>query len=69
MAFLKWVDYHSQVNQIPSKHIESINRFKKRYDIKIQRCIVMADIHEPETRSYNMSQIQAKETKPDLTMP
>ena len=26
----------------------------------------MADVHEPETRSYNMSQIQAKDTKPDM---
>jgi DNA mismatch endonuclease, patch repair protein len=26
----------------------------------------MADIHEPETRSYNMSQIQAKDTKPEM---
>ncbi len=26
----------------------------------------MADVHEPETRSYNMSQIQAKDTKPEM---
>jgi DNA mismatch endonuclease, patch repair protein len=26
----------------------------------------MADVHEPETRSYNMSQIQAKDTKPEI---
>lgn len=25
----------------------------------------MTDVHEPETRSYNMSQIQAKDTKPE----
>lgn len=26
----------------------------------------MADVHEPEIRSYNMSQIQAKDTKPEM---
>lgn len=26
----------------------------------------MADVHEPETRSYNMSQIRAKDTKPEM---
>ena len=26
----------------------------------------MADVHEPETRSYNMSQIQATDTKPEM---
>ena len=26
----------------------------------------MADVHEPETRSYNMSQVQAKDTKPEM---
>lgn len=26
----------------------------------------MTDVHEPETRSYNMSQIQAKDTKPEM---
>lgn len=26
----------------------------------------MADVHEPETRSYNMSRIQAKDTKPEM---
>jgi len=26
----------------------------------------MADVHKPETRSYNMSQIQATDTKPEL---
>lgn len=26
----------------------------------------MADVHEPETRSYNMSQIKAKDTKPEM---
>lgn len=26
----------------------------------------MADVHEPETRSYNMSQIQGKDTKPEM---
>lgn len=26
----------------------------------------MADVHEPKTRSYNMSQIQAKDTKPEM---
>ncbi len=26
----------------------------------------MADVHEPEVRSYNMSQIRAKDTKPEL---
>jgi DNA mismatch endonuclease (patch repair protein) len=26
----------------------------------------MADVHEPETRSYNMSKIQAKDTKPEM---
>jgi len=26
----------------------------------------MADVHKPEVRSYNMSQIQAKDTKPEM---
>ena len=26
----------------------------------------MADVHEPKIRSYNMSQIQAKDTKPEM---
>lgn len=26
----------------------------------------MADVHEPEVRSYNMSQIKGKDTKPEL---
>ena len=26
----------------------------------------MADVHEPETRSYNMSQILGKDTKPEM---
>ena len=26
----------------------------------------MADVHEPETRSYNMSQIKGKNTKPEM---
>ena len=26
----------------------------------------MADVHEPETRSYNMSQIKGKDTKPEM---
>lgn len=26
----------------------------------------MTDVHEPETRSYNMSQIRGKDTKPEL---
>jgi DNA mismatch endonuclease (patch repair protein) len=26
----------------------------------------MADVHEPEVRSYNMSQIQGKDTKPEM---
>jgi len=26
----------------------------------------MADVHEPETRSYNMSQISGKDTKPEM---
>ena len=26
----------------------------------------MADVHDPETRSYNMSQIRGKDTKPEL---
>jgi len=26
----------------------------------------MADVHEPETRSYNMSRIQATDTKPEM---
>ncbi|MCC5907960.1 MAG: DNA mismatch endonuclease Vsr [Balneolaceae bacterium] len=26
----------------------------------------MADVHEPETRSYNMSQISGKDTKPEV---
>lgn len=26
----------------------------------------MADVHEPETRSYNMSQIRGKDTKPEM---
>ena len=26
----------------------------------------MADVHEPETRSYNMSRIQTKDTKPEM---
>lgn len=28
--------------------------------------LIMADVHEPETRSYNMSRIQAKDTKPEM---
>ncbi len=28
----------------------------------------MADVHEPETRSYNMSQVQAKDTKPEMVV-
>ncbi len=28
--------------------------------------IDMADVHEPETRSYNMSQISGKDTKPEM---
>lgn len=28
----------------------------------------MADVHEPETRSYNMSQIKGKDTKPEMTV-
>ncbi len=27
---------------------------------------LMADVHEPEVRSYNMSRIKAKDTKPEL---
>jgi DNA mismatch endonuclease (patch repair protein) len=26
----------------------------------------MADVHDPETRSYNMSQIKGKDTKPEM---
>ncbi len=26
----------------------------------------MADVHEPETRSYNMSRIKGKDTKPEM---
>ncbi|HEY5510069.1 MAG TPA: hypothetical protein VIK10_03490 [Prolixibacteraceae bacterium] len=26
----------------------------------------MADVHEPEVRSYNMSRIRSKDTKPEL---
>lgn len=26
----------------------------------------MADVHEPQTRSYNMSQIRGKDTKPEM---
>lgn len=26
----------------------------------------MADVHDPETRSYNMSQIRGKDAKPEL---
>lgn len=26
----------------------------------------MADVHDPETRSYNMSQIRGKDTKPEM---
>jgi len=26
----------------------------------------MTDVHEPETRSYNMSQIKGKDTKPEM---
>jgi len=26
----------------------------------------MADVHEPETRSYNVSQIKGKDTKPEM---
>ncbi len=26
----------------------------------------MADVHEPETRSYNMSQVSGKDTKPEM---
>ena len=26
----------------------------------------MADVHEPETRSYNMSQVKSKDTKPEM---
>jgi DNA mismatch endonuclease, patch repair protein len=28
----------------------------------------MADVHEPDTRSYNMSRIQAKDTKPEMIL-
>jgi DNA mismatch endonuclease (patch repair protein) len=28
----------------------------------------MADVHEPEIRSYNMSQIRSKDTKPELVV-
>jgi DNA mismatch endonuclease (patch repair protein) len=28
----------------------------------------MADVHSPETRSYNMSQIRSKNTKPELVV-
>jgi DNA mismatch endonuclease (patch repair protein) len=30
--------------------------------------MVMADVHEPETRSYNMSQVQAKDTNPEMVV-
>lgn len=33
---------------------------------KSNRCISMADVHDEETRSYNMSQIRSKNTKPEL---
>lgn len=26
----------------------------------------MADVHEPEVRSYNMSRIKGKDTKPEM---
>ena len=26
----------------------------------------MADVHDPKTRSYNMSRIKAKDTKPEM---
>ncbi len=37
-------------------------------DIRLREkaIIDMADVHEPETRSYNMSQIQAKDSKPEM---
>ena len=28
--------------------------------------LLMADVHEPETRSYNMNQIKGKDTKPEM---
>jgi DNA mismatch endonuclease (patch repair protein) len=28
----------------------------------------MTDVHEPEVRSYNMSQIRSKDTKPEITV-
>ncbi|MCH8234465.1 MAG: hypothetical protein IIB82_17760 [Bacteroidetes bacterium] len=28
----------------------------------------MADVHEPEVRSYNMNQIKGKDTKPELLL-
>ncbi|CAN5330982.1 very short patch repair endonuclease [soil metagenome] len=28
----------------------------------------MADVHDPEVRSYNMSQIRSKDTKPEMTV-
>ena len=34
--------------------------------LKEKDIIDMADVHEPETRNYNMSQIQAKDTKPEM---
>jgi len=34
--------------------------------LKGRGIIDMADVHEPETRSYNMSQISGKDTKPEM---
>jgi len=35
---------------------------------KINEIAVMADVHEPEVRSYNMSRIKGKNTKPEILL-
>ena len=36
------------------------------WDIPPGKTTIMADVHEPATRSYNMSQIKATDTKPEM---
>lgn len=43
--------------------------FSNIYSFKARRLLVflrMADVHNPETRSYNMSRIKGKDTKPEM---
>lgn len=34
----------------------------------LRSTIAMTDVHDRKTRSYNMSQIRAKDTKPEMTV-